>query len=117
MAASVLVIDDSFFQRKVVCAMVEELGFETIQAESGEKGLEMIQNMSPDFIIMDLLMPGISGKEVLKKLQKQGNKIPVMILSADIQESVKTKCIELGATWFLNKPPKKEQLGNCFYQV
>ena len=108
--SKILVIDDSFFQRKVVSDIVSELGHEVIPIASSTEGLNAILTQNPDVVIMDLLMPDMNGTEVLEKLLETKNRSPVIILSADIQKSIKKKCLDLGAVAFLNKPAKKQEL-------
>jgi len=109
----ILIIDDSFFQRKVISNMISDIGHEPILAASGEEGLGLFSTIKPDGVILDLLMPRLSGKEILKKLQDEGNEVPIVILSADIQKSVEQACLNLGASFFLHKPLVKEELQNC----
>lgn len=106
----VLIIDDSSFQRKMIKKSVEELGHETILADSGKEGLKIIRDEKPDFVFLDLLMPEMTGFDVLQSLKDAGNKTPVVVISADIQESTKEKCFGLGAAGFINKPPQKEAI-------
>jgi CheY-like chemotaxis protein len=57
-----------------------------------------------------MLMPVMDGVQVLETLESQGVKLPIIVLTADVQEWLKNRCIELGATSFLNKPVKQDQL-------
>ena len=108
--ALVLIVDDSSFQRRMIRNILAGDGHETIEAGDGGAGIEMAAAHTPDCMLMDLLMPGVSGLEALQALHDQGNAIPVIILTSDIQESVREQCLDLGARAFLNKPPKKEEL-------
>ena len=106
----ILIIDDSSFTRKALARMVEGEGHETVGASNGREGLEMAVTRSPDCILVDLIMPEMGGLEVLEALRDQGSKIPRVVVTADIQESVRKECIERGALAVLNKPPKKDEL-------
>ena len=77
-----------------------------------DKGAQVIkiEDEKFDCMIMDNLMPNKTGVEVLEELNKTGNGIPTIVLTADIQDTTKARCIELGAFAFLNKPIKKEEL-------
>ena len=112
----VLIIDDSFFQRKVLSDILAGCGCEVRTAESGRAGLEILKTESFDCILLDLLMPDISGLEVLEKLKNEGLQTPVIVVSADIQETVKKQCMEAGAFGFVNKPPQKDYLQNIIRQ-
>jgi len=107
-----LIVDDSVIIRKGVRNILVAEGYETIEAENGNEALKMLTDHTPDCIILDLIMSEMGGIEVLKALNKKKSKIPVIILTADIQDVVREECLELGAVAFLNKPPlNKEILG------
>lgn len=110
--AKALIIDDSKFQRNVIKNILKDLNFDIAEASNGNEALEQYELHLPDFIILDLLMPDKDGFDVLSDLKSKGNHVPIIVLSADIQESSIEKCKELGAFAFLNKPPKNEDLIN-----
>ena len=109
--AKVLVIDDSSFQRKNLCKLLGNIGYQTVVAENGKEGLEMAEVEAPDCIITDLLMPVMSGTDFLRELRARATEIPIVVLSADIQESTRTECMSLGAVAFLTKPINRDELG------
>ncbi len=115
--ALILVIDDSSITRKAVCRTVREGGHESLQASDGREGFEMAISRKPDCIVLDLIMPEFDGFEVLKALNKQDSKIPVIVLSADIQKIVQEECLELGAKAFINKPLITDNLNNVIKRV
>ncbi|MBF0574327.1 MAG: response regulator [Desulfamplus sp.] len=100
--------------RRGVKRILSAKGYTVNEAENGLQALDMVlaKDKSIDAIILDLLMPEMSGVEFLEKLNEHNIKIPVIVLTADIQHTVKAKCIGLGATQFINKPPDPEQLTN-----
>lgn len=108
--SSILIIDDSIFQRRVVSAPLRDKGFSIHEAINGNDGLAKIQEIKPDIILLDILMPEKDGIQVLKELKEQGNTIPVIMLTSDVQDSTKAECMSLGARAFLNKPVKAEEL-------
>ena len=105
-----LVVDDSAIIRKGVRNILVAEGYETIEAENGNEALKMVEDHTPDCIILDLIMSEMGGIEVLKALSKKKSKTPVIILTADIQDVVREECLELGAVAFLNKPPLNEEI-------
>jgi CheY-like chemotaxis protein len=105
-----LVVDDSAIIRKGVRKILGAKGYETIEAKNGNEALKMVEDHAPDCIILDLIMPEMGGIEVLKVLSKNKSKIPVIILTADIQDVVREECLELGAVAFLNKPILNEEM-------
>ena len=106
----ILVVDDSKFSRKRVTSVVSELDCELIQGSDGEEGFSLFEQEQPDLVISDLLMPNVDGISLLKMIRGTDSQVPVIIVSADIQESSRTICRELGIVTFLNKPFKPEQL-------
>jgi twitching motility two-component system response regulator PilH len=109
----VLVVDDSIFQRKTICQALAEAGFETVEAENGRQGLEMISEENPDVIFTDLLMPEMDGIAFITTIKERGIGAPVFVLTADIQESKRSQCLALGVAGFLSKPFKKAELMNA----
>lgn len=105
-----LVVDDSAIIRKGVRKILGAKGYETTEAKNGNEALKMVEDHAPDCIILDLIMPEMGGIEVLKVLSKNKSKIPVIILTADIQDVVREECLELGAVAFLNKPILNEEM-------
>ena len=106
----VLITDDSQLTRRILKTILEADGHEAIEASSGGAALEMIDSHVPDCVLLDLLMPDMSGFDVLKTLNDKGISIPVVVVTADIQETARERCIQMGAVDFLNKPPKEQDL-------
>ena len=106
----VLIVDDSLLQQKVLSAIVEDEGYEALAAASGSEALEMLEAQHIDCLILDLLMPEMGGMQVLEALQTRNLQLPIIVVSADIQEWVRTSCLELGVREFLTKPVKQEAL-------
>ncbi|HCY86424.1 MAG TPA: response regulator [Desulfobacteraceae bacterium] len=115
--AKLLLIDDSWLTRRGLSGMVSDMGHTVIEAENGKVGLEMVKNENPDCILLDLLMPEMDGYEVLTRLAASKNQIPVLVCTADIQNTARQKCLALGAAGFLNKPPKEEELKGLITKV
>ena len=102
--AKILVIDDSSFQRRSIRKILEVDGHEIQEAINGHQGLEMTATFVPDCILLDILMPDMNGLIVLKTLREQGNTAPVIILTADIQDTTCQECLNLGAKQVIHKP-------------
>lgn len=109
----VLIIDDSAFQRKLLSAALEAEGIGVLEAKNAKEGLNLGIQQHPDIIILDLLMPDMDGFSFLKEWKMKGIPIPVFVFTSDIQTATRTICMDLGATGFLNKPLKKEELIKC----
>jgi two-component system, OmpR family, alkaline phosphatase synthesis response regulator PhoP len=79
-------------------------GYEIAVADDGLKGLELARDLTPDLIILDLMMPGLDGYRVLRTLRDEGNATPVLILSAKSEEADKVRGFRMGADDFVTKP-------------
>ncbi len=108
--AKILVVDDSMFARLNICNMLHLAGHETLEAANGREGLAMAAAHQPDCILSDLLMPELDGIGFLTALRRENHSLPVIVLSADIQETKRQQCLDLGATAFLSKPPQRKEL-------
>lgn len=110
MSKKVLIVDDSKFQRGQLSKTLIASGYEVSEAGNGVEALQKIKAENFNLIVTDLLMPEMSGIELLKELSTNNNKTPIIVLTADIQEPVKQECLDLGAKAFLNKPFNSEIL-------
>jgi DNA-binding response OmpR family regulator len=106
----VLVVDDSSVVRGFLQNYLSQDGHEVITANTGEDALEVISRQNVDLVFLDLLMPGMSGVDVLRTLSESPNRPPVIVLTADIQDTTRTEVMELGAAEFLSKPPAPEDV-------
>jgi CheY-like chemotaxis protein len=109
---NVLIVDDSSFVRQFMKKYLLELkpNVEINFAASGEEGYQVYLEKRPSIVITDLLMPGMGGKAFVEALRKNDNKTKIIVLSADIQKSVKDEIIALGVSAFLNKPVTRENI-------
>lgn len=108
--ARILIIDDSEFSRQRTVEILKGNGFDVLEAAGGREGLQKAEGNKPDCIILDLLMPEMNGYEVLNELKEKGITIPIVVLSADIQDTTQQECFKLGAVDFVKKPPKEEEV-------
>jgi len=114
---TVLIIDDSSFQRTIIRKTLTNEGYTCIDADNGRVGLDLIEEEQPDIIIVDLLMPGMDGIEFLTAIREKEIAIPVIVLTSDIQDATREKCIQLGASSFLNKPTRADELIHAIQQL
>lgn len=110
--ATVLIVDDSPTEVHVFKGQLEKAGYEVLTAESGEEGLETAKSKSPDVIIMDVVMPGMSGFQATRQLAKDSSTqdIPVIILTTKDQETDKIWGMRQGAIAYLVKPVDEDTL-------
>ncbi len=103
---NILIIEDDTFLSELYKAELEKNGFHVFQAFDGLDGLAKISLVKPSLILLDLMMPELSGIEVLEKIKKEDNfkKIPVIILTTLRDPDTIKQVINLGAEGYLIKP-------------
>lgn len=101
----VLIIDDDQFIRTIYSASLTQENIEAISADNGDEGIEKIKSEHPDIILLDMLMPGKSGDEILAVIKSDPvmKNIPIIVISALSQESDITRVKEMGVTDYLPK--------------
>jgi len=107
--ARILVVDDEASIRRSLKMNLETRGYTVDAAETGEKAMKAFENRRPDLLILDLLMPGIGGIDVVRKLRAVST-IPIIVLSAIGEEAQKVQALELGADDYMTKPFGMEEL-------
>ncbi len=105
----VLVIDDEPNVREIVQAYLEREGFEVQTASTGNQGLQLISDLEPQLIVLDVMLPGIDGIEILKRIRPL-NRTPVLLLTARGEEFDRVLGLELGADDYLTKPFSPREL-------
>ena len=110
MSAKILVVDDSGLARRLVKQYVEELGHTVEEAIDGTQALERYVLNRHDAVILDMVMHGMYGVEVLTKLRELNPELRVIVLTADIQKSTRDQVKAAGAAAMINKPVKREEL-------
>lgn len=100
----ILIIEDEPSMRIGLIDNLEFEGYETDSASDGASGLEKINNGKYDLIILDVMMPKLSGFDVCKKAREAGNKTPIILLTAKGEEIDKVVGLELGADDYITKP-------------
>ena len=108
----ILVVDDNPTNVELLFAYLKPFGYKLEKAFDGEAALKMIESDPPDLILLDLMMPGLSGYEVCEKIKSETSTqlIPVIVITALKELSDKIKAIEMGADDFLMKPFNKVEL-------
>ena len=103
MKYKILVADDESEIRDLLGLYLENAGYEVIEAEDGNDAILKLREHKPDMCILDIMMPGKDGYQVLKELRKESN-MPVIILSAKDADSEKILGLNLGADDYIAKP-------------
>jgi two-component system chemotaxis response regulator CheY len=110
MKAKVLIVDDSSLARRTMRSMLEDLGHTVDDAPDGATALEKFFVSPPDLVILDLVMTGMYGVEVLNKMRELNPAARVIIATADVQQSTADQVRAAGAKAILNKPVTREKL-------
>jgi two-component system, cell cycle response regulator DivK len=110
--STVLIVEDAPQLREVMKIALESQGFEIVTAKDGAAGLSAALSLQPDAILLDIMLPELSGWEVMERLQKHPSAaaIPVIGMSAFAEGWVKEKAERLGFADFLIKPVRLQQI-------
>jgi two-component system, chemotaxis family, chemotaxis protein CheY len=110
MSGKVLIVDDSALSRRTLRRILESAGYEVVEADDGMTALEVYFLEKPGLVLLDLVMKGMYGLDVLVKLREMDHDARVVVASADIQSSTRKMVDEAGALGFINKPFVSEQV-------
>ena len=102
-SSHILVVDDDPVIRKVVSSNLKARHFDVLSAEDGESALQMMGEAQVDLVILDVMMPGIDGIEVCRRIRKQ-SKVPVLMLSAKSELKDRLRGFDVGADDYVTKP-------------
>lgn len=117
----ILVVDDEDLIRNMIALNLIDEGYEVVEAENGREALNIIEHINQqnskekiDMIILDLMLPEISGLDICRLLRYRGNNIPILILSAKAGETDRVLGLEIGADDYVTKPfSMKELVARC----
>jgi DNA-binding response OmpR family regulator len=112
LAKSILIVDDEPMARTLLRLMLVRSGYEVIEAIDGYDALEKLRTILPDLVVLDVMMPGLSGFEVCSTIrtEKATSRIPVIMLSAKTDTASVSQGMDVGATRYLTKPVSPDEL-------
>jgi len=110
MRPKILIVDDSSLSRRTLRRILESAEYEIVEADDGMAALEVYFLEKPSLVLLDLVMKGMYGLDVLVKLREMDQHARVVVASADIQSSTRKMVDEAGALGFINKPFVPEQV-------
>ncbi|MDT8898875.1 MAG: response regulator transcription factor [Thermanaerothrix sp.] len=99
----ILVVDDEPQIVRVIRVYLERAGFQVIPAANGEEALSLFRRERPDFVILDLNLPGMDGLDVARAIRRESN-VPILMLTARVEEVDRITGLELGADDYVTKP-------------
>ena len=117
MTGHILIVDDSGFARRTLRQLLEAAGHSVDEASNGNDALERYFLRRPNLVLLDMVMEGMTGMEVLARLRELDPDARVVVASADVQSSTRAEAQAAGATGFINKPFDREQVVNTVANV
>lgn len=107
----VLIVDDSVFSQKIAANLIKKyMGYVELSfANDGEEGIELYEKLKPDFVITDLLMPKLSGQELIRRIKAHDKFAEIIVISADVQKNIREEVEAYNILAFLNKPLQDEK--------
>ena len=110
MSSRILIVDDSSLARRTTRHALEEQGFTVEEATDGAQAIERYFLNKHDLVVLDLVMNGMYGLEVLGKMRELNPEVRVIVATADIQQSTRDQARAAGAAAFINKPINRPAL-------
>ena len=101
---TIMIIDDSFTNRVLLKAILDDLDINVIEVHSGLKALKIMDDVNPDIILLDMCMPQMNGLDFLKELKDRKKNIPVIIISVLDEQTYIKQAFQQGACEYLLKP-------------
>ncbi len=110
----ILIVEDEKDIRDLIIYALEAKGYETISADDGEKALKMLKENKPDLVILDWMLPSVSGLEICRNIRRDENikNIPIIMLTAKITEDDKILGLDSGADDYITKPFSTAELSS-----
>lgn len=106
----IMIIDDSYTNRVLFKAVLEDLDIDVIEVHSAMKGLKILDETCPDIILLDMCMPMMTGIDFLMELQQQKKHIPVIVISVLDDQAYIKQAFFYGASEYLIKPVEIDEL-------
>ncbi len=106
----ILVAEDEPLMLKTIALKLKKDGYEVLTAEDGRSAIDLIKNESPELVITDIMMPYVSGLEIVSFVKNSERKVPIIVLSAMGQEKTVLEAFNLGADDYMTKPFSPNEL-------
>ena len=110
MGKTILIVEDEQSIVDILSFNLTKEGYNTLEALDGPTGLQLALEQNPDLVLLDLMLPKMSGFDVCKKIREAGSAVPIVMLTAREEEDDKVLGLELGADDYITKPFKNREL-------
>ncbi len=110
MGKTILIVEDEQNIVDILSFNLRREGYDTLEANDGNAGLQLALDRNPDLILLDLMLPGMSGFDVCRRLRESGSAVPILMLTAREEETDKVLGLELGADDYITKPFSMREL-------
>jgi CheY-like chemotaxis protein len=105
----VLVVEDNEKNMYLISFILEKMGHRVLQADSGEKGIELASREQPDLILMDIQLPGIDGLEATKRIRQSGD-VPIIAITSFAMSGDRERLLAAGCNGYIEKPINPETI-------
>ena len=110
MGKTVLIVEDEQNIVDILSFNLEREGYDTLEAYDGNTGLQLALEQNPDLVLLDLMLPGMDGFEVCRRIRATGSAVPILMLTAREEEADKVLGLEIGADDYITKPFSMREL-------
>ncbi len=110
MKSKILYVEDELFLGKIVKETLESKGFEVFMETNGLQALSLFTSVQPDICVIDIMLPGLDGFELVKEMRKVNQKVPIIFLTAKVQTEDVVKGFKVGGNDYMRKPFSIEEL-------
>ena len=110
MGKTILIVEDEQNIVDILSFNLSREGYDTLEAYDGNTGLQLALEQNPDLILLDLMLPGMNGFDVCRKIREAGSAVPILMLTAREEEADKVLGLELGADDYITKPFSMREL-------
>ncbi len=110
----ILIVDDREVNRDILVRMLDPIGFSVQEASDGEEAMSLIETWNPDLVLLDLIMPGLDGRDVIRmvKADPRHAGLKIIVITASVLDIAKEEILELGADAFIRKPFREKTVLN-----
>ena len=110
MGSTVLIIEDDPNTVDIVTLYLRRDNYKVLTASDGNEGLRLAREAGPDLIVLDLMLPGMDGTEICRALREDGSDVPIIMLTARVEEEDRLTGLDMGADDYMTKPFSPREL-------